>query len=86
MKLNPNFVIHNTGQETLLVPTADAPFHGLVQGNETIDFILNYLQNDVTEEEIVSALAAEYNGNIEDMREDVAKALSELRKIGALDE
>ena len=30
------------------------------------------------------ALAAEYSGNIEEMREDVSKTLSELRRIGAL--
>ncbi len=86
MKINQNFVIYNTGGETLLVPTAEAPFHGLMQGNETLDFILNFLKNDVTEEEIISALAAEYEGNIDDMREDVFKTLSELRRIGAIDE
>ena len=85
MKINQNFVIYNTGGETLLVPTAEAPFHGLMQGNETLDFILNFLKNDVTEEEIISALAAEYEGNIDDMREDVASALEQLRKIGALE-
>ena len=86
MKINQNFVIYNTGGETLLVPTAEAPFHRLMQGNETLDFILNFLKNDVTEEEIISALAAEYEGNIADMREDVFKTLSELRRIGAIDE
>ena len=48
MKLNPNFVIHNIDRETLLVPTAEAPFHGLVQGNPTVVFILNHLRQDTT--------------------------------------
>ena len=49
MKLNHNFIVHNTGDETLLVPTAEAPFHGLIQGNKTLEFILNCLQEDTTE-------------------------------------
>lgn len=86
MKLNPNYILHNTGKDSLLIPTAGAPFHGLLQGNETIGFILKQLEEETTENEIVSALAADYKGNIDDMREDVAKVLSELRRIGALDE
>lgn len=86
MKLNRNFVIHNTGEETLLVPTAGAAFHGLLQGNETVDFILNCLNEETDEEQIVNGLAKKYHGNIEEMREDVANVLAELRRIGAIDE
>lgn len=86
MKLNPNFVIHDTGDETLLVPTAAAPFHGLIQGNATLSCILRCLQKETTEEEIVSTLAAQFSGNADDMRADVAKALAELRRIGAIEQ
>lgn len=85
MKLNHNFIVHNTGDETLLVPTAEAPFHGLIQGNKTLEFILNCLQEDTTEE-IISAISAEFRGNADEIREDVEKTVSELRRIGALDE
>ena len=86
MKLNHNFIVHNTGDETLLVPTAEAPFHGLIQGNKTLEFILNCLQEDTTEEEIIGAISAEFRGNADEIREDVEKTVSELRRIGALDE
>ena len=85
MKLNPAFVVHNTGEETLLIPTAAAQFHGLVEGNKTLDVILGCLQTDTTEEAIVAALAARFHGSADDMREDVASALEQLRKIGALE-
>lgn len=85
MKLNHNFIVHNTGDETLLVPTAEAPFHGLIQRNKTLEFILNCLQEDTTEE-IISAISAEFRGNADEIREDVEKTVSELRRIGALDE
>lgn len=86
MKLNPNFVVHNTGKETLLVPTAKVPFHGLVQGNPTVEFILNCLSKDTTEEEIVSAMSKEYQGELSDMSEDVASVIAQLKEIGAIDE
>ena len=79
-------MVHNTGEETLLVPTARAPFHGLVQGNKTLDVILGCLQTETTEEAIVAELAARFHGDADDMREDVAAALAHLRKIGALEE
>ena len=34
MKLNENFLIHRINGETMLVPTAAAPFHGLGEGNK----------------------------------------------------
>lgn len=84
MKLSPSFIEHNTGRETLLVPTAEASFHGLVQGNPTASFILNCLKNDTTEEEIVAAMQREYSGDVEAMREDVAEFIGQLKKIGAV--
>lgn len=84
MKLNPNFVVHSSGGETLLVPTAQAPFHGLGQGNATVGVILECLSRDVTEEEIVSTLASRFSGSREEMAEDVASVVSELRRIGAV--
>ena len=68
------------------MPTAEAPFHGLVQGNPTMDYILKQLLTDTTEEEIVAALSKEFKGDINDMREDVSAVITELRKIGAIED
>lgn len=84
MKLNQDYIAHETDGEILLVSSNAASFNGLFQGNETTAFIINCLREVTTEHAIVSALAAEYSGNIEEMREDVSKTLSELRRIGAL--
>ena len=86
MKLNENFVIHSTQQETLLVPTAKAPFHGLVQANSTVAFILNCLREETTEEGIVEAMRREFRGDIAVMHKDAADVLAQLRQIGAVDE
>lgn len=86
MKLNENFVIHTIGDETMLIPTAAASFHGLEEGNRTVGFILNRLTRETTEEEITDALAAEFIGDREEMAQDVRAIIEKLRAIGAIDE
>ncbi len=86
MKLKNEFIVHNVGDETLLVPTADASFHGLVQGNKTVDTILNCLKEDTTEEKVLDSLKEKYDGDEEDMRADIADVIKRLRAIGAIDE
>lgn len=86
MKLKNEFIVHNVGDETLLVPTADASFHGLVQGNKTVDTILNCLKEDTTEEKVLDSLKEKYDGDEADMRADIADVIKRLRAIGAIDE
>ena len=86
MKLNENYVIHSINGETMLIPTAAAPFHGLGEGNETVGIILKCLTRETTENEIVDALAAEFIGSREEMAEEVRAVVAKLRAIGAIDE
>ena len=86
MKLNKEFLIHETGNETYLVPTGDAGFSGIVRGNQTLETILDLLKTDTDEAAIVAAMQSRFDAPKEAIAADVKKALSELRKIGALDE
>ena len=86
MKLKKEFITHDTDSESLLVPTGAAGFSGLVKGNKTLGAILSLLKKDTTEEEIVSAMKARFDGPEEMIVRDVRKALSELRRIGAIEE
>ena len=61
--LKNEFIVHNIGDETLLVPTAEANFHGLVQGNKTVGVILECLKHDTTEQEIVDTLCERFEGD-----------------------
>ena len=56
MKLKSCFIHHQFDGETVIVPTAGADFHGLIQGNKTLAAIVECLSNDVTEDEIVDSL------------------------------
>ncbi|MBQ9680266.1 MAG: PqqD family protein [Ruminococcus sp.] len=86
MKLNENFIRHQVGGETLIVPTGDADFHGLIQGNKTLSAIAGCLLQDTTEERIVDALCARFDGDREVIKADVAEAVNRLREIGAIDD
>ena len=86
MKLNSHFLPHNTGREYVLVPAGGAGFSGIVRGNATLGAILELLKTETTEAELVSALRARFDAPEGAVERDVALALSELRRIGALDE
>ena len=84
MKLKSDFIVREVNGETVLVPIGDTGFSGMVRGNKTLGAILQALKADVTEDEIVSSLLERFDAPEEKMRADVQKALSALRKIGAL--
>ena len=86
MKLKKEFITHDTGTESLLVPTGSAGWSGLVKGNRTLGVILSLLKEDTTEDAVITAMKARYDAPEEIIARDVRKALDELRKIGALDE
>ena len=86
MKLNDRFIHHQMDGQTIIVPTAGADFHGLVQGNKTLDAIAACLKHNVTEEQIVDSLCAHFDGDREVISADVAQAIGRLREIGAIDE
>ena len=86
LKLKQEFLLHNTGTESVLVPTGKAGFSGVVRGNKTLGAVLEQLQTDTTEAEIVSALRFRFDAPEGAVERDVAKVLAELRSIGALDE
>lgn len=86
MKLKKEFIPHETGNESLLIPTGGAGFSGLVKGNKTLGVVLALLKEDTTEEALVKAMQERFDAPADMIEADVKKALAELRKIGAIDE
>ena len=85
MKLKKEFVKHDTGDESLLVPVGGAAFSGLVKGNKTLGAILELLGKDTTETDIIAEMCARFDAPEDVIAADVRKALAELRRIGAID-
>ena len=86
MKLKKSFISHMLGEEALLVSTGEADFSGVVRGNKTLGALLELLKEETTEAEITARMKARYDAPEGAVEKDVAKALSQLRDIGALDE
>ena len=86
MKLRKGFIVHHSGEESILVSTGDTDFSGVVNGNQTLGLILECLKEDVSEQDIVASLKEKFEADEGAIERDVAKAISELRKIGAIDE
>ncbi|MBQ3387244.1 MAG: PqqD family protein [Eggerthellaceae bacterium] len=86
MKLKNEFLTYQAKGESVLVPTAAAPFSGVVRGNKTLGAILECLKAETTEDAIVASLKARFDAPEGAIEHDVARALAELRRIGALDE
>lgn len=87
MKLAKGFVTQNYRKEQLMVavgPAAKA-FHGLARANATAAFLIDRLKNEVSVEELVSALTAEYEVDPETARRDIEVILEQLRAIGAIE-
>ena len=86
MKISKDFIIHNTESESLLVPTGNAAFSGIVRGNRTFGTILELLKNETEEAALISALAEKYDAPKSRLAQDVRRAITELRSVGALEE
>ena len=85
MKLKQEFIIHDTEDESLLIPVGGASFFGLVKGNKTLGAILDLLREETTEADVVAAMRAQFDAPEEKIAADVKKAITKLREIGAID-
>ena len=84
MKLKDEFITHNSDDESMLIPTADAKFSGIVRGNKTMGKIIDLLKEETTEDEIVAKLMDIYDIPEETVRKDVRTVIENLSNIGAL--
>lgn len=87
MKLNQNFITHESKGEHYMVSTGNAKFKGITKNNETASFIIECLKTETTKKEIVQKILKKYTGtNPETIEKDVNCIIEKLRSIGALEE
>lgn len=87
MKLKKGFIIHNTGEEAILVATGKASesFNGIVRNNSTASFILSLLQNEITEKEIVDKVLEVYDIDRATAIHDVKELIRQFQQEGFLE-
>ena len=78
--------MHKTKKEVIVVPSGKAEFSGVINGNETLGVILDFLKKDVTEEKIISEMKKIYSDDNGQIEKDVKDVIEKLKKIGAIDE
>lgn len=86
MKMRRGFVVREVGGKKYAVATGDACnyFKGMLTINDMGAFIFDKLKKDVTAEEIVDAILAEYDAGREVVTADVNEFLTKLRDANIL--
>ena len=86
MNISKGFILHNDGEDTVLVSTGETAFSGIVRSNSSAEFIMKCLENETNEDEIVKKMQQEWDVSDETARRDVRKVVEQLRGIGAIDD
>lgn len=86
MKKNKELLIHENGEEVLLVPTGELSkrFQGIIRGNATTGFLMKLLEKGSSKEEMIEALIKNYDVSYEQAREDIEQLIQILNKGGFL--
>ena len=88
MKLNSDFLIHDTGNGEMLIPVGEETkkFHGVVKLNETGSEIVRLLENDdLTMEQLLNHFYEAYPDTPkEDIEKPVVDFINKLKEINAI--
>ena len=84
MKIKRGFVLRKVGGESVVVPVGEMSkkFHGMINLNETGDFLWNFFIENHNVDEAVAALLAEYEVDEATARADVEKFVEILTENG----
>ena len=87
MQINKDFTIQKVGAQYVAVPVGETSktFHGMVRLNETGAFLWRArAERDMTEEELVDAILAEYDVSREIAARDVHRVVATLCENGII--
>ena len=86
MKIKDGFILRKVGRQFVVAATGKASkdFNGMMRLNEEAAFAFKQLKDDITEEQLVSAMVEKYGSDPEETRADVAHFLATLREADAL--
>lgn len=88
MKVKKSFVLKNIAGNNVVLPTGaeTTKFSGMLQINETGAFLWDVLKKNVTEDDLVNAMLAEYNVSAEQAKADVAEFVKTLKSAGVIED
>lgn len=88
MKVKAGLISHKIGEQYVTVASGDAgnAFNGMMRSNDTAAQILQMLEHEISEEQIVDQLYAQYDAPREAIAADVHQIIEQIRSAGLLDE
>ena len=86
MKLKYEFAIRQVCGVWCAVPVGKSAnqYHGVVSLNEPAAYMMKYLSEDITEEELVQKMLAEYDVPEAELRQDVSDFITRLKTENVL--
>lgn len=86
MKIKDGFMLRKVGGQNVVVALGEASrsFNGIIRLNDTGVFLWQQLQQDKTEEQLLTALTAEYDIDEAQAKTDIAEFVDSLRKAALL--
>ena len=87
MRAKKDIIERNIAGEYILVPVGSAAIdiHGMISLSESGHLLWQRLSTDATEDELVSALLAEYDVDEATARADVSAFVEKLKTVGLLE-
>lgn len=88
MKLRDGFVVREIADSIVVVPTGDLlkDFQGMMTLNQSAQYVLELLSNEITEEALVHAFAEKYEVDEESAKTDVMSFVNILKEKKMLEE
>lgn len=86
MKIKEGFVLKQVADVTIVVPAGEAAldFNGMITLNDTAAFLWRLLENETTQEELLSAMLKEYDVDEKTAKAGIAKFVAKLNEEGLL--
>ena len=87
MKLKKGIVLGNIDGQDFAIATGklSQSVSGIINNNETANYIFKLLQKDQTVDSIVSAMTERYDASEEEIRADVIEIIAKLDEYGILE-
>lgn len=81
MKIKDGFMLRKVGGQNVVVAIGKASldFNGIIRLNDTGKFLWEQLKNDITEEQLISAMLDEYDIDRETAEKDISEFIVRLK-------
>lgn len=86
MKRRKNLKVLEIAGDYLLVPVGDGPLHGgTIVLNEVSAFLLKAMETDISQNQLLEKLLAEYAVDQDTAARDLERILKEFQRLGVLE-